>query len=425
MKVQVETLDSVRRKVEVLLPVETVDEIRETIYEEVKKHAKIKGFRPGKVPKAIITQHYKDYIDEEVKKKMVENTMFDALLEAKVEPIMEPHVDFLEKEGEHGYVLECEVLPEIELPEYKGIAIEVEPVKVTDEDVDKRIEGMQQMHAEIIAKEPDAVAEQNDFVIIKYQGYLNGQPVKEVVAESYPVELGNATLMPEFENGLIGMKANEEKDIEIAFPEDYPDKSIASKTLVFNVTMKEVKQKRLPEINDEFAKDVSYENMDALKQGVKGELTKEKEGVRDRETTQKIMETLLKDMTVPVPKRLLDKRMEAMLEEAMSRYQPDKFAAEEMQSIKLRMREEFGKRAEDRLRAEIVLARIAEKEGIKADANDVEERIKKIAEDAKKTYNEIRSVYEQYNLIGGLKSAIIEEKTVSLLRDNAVIKEKA
>ena len=425
MKVQVETLDSVRRKVEVLLPVETVDEIRETIYEEVKKHAKIKGFRPGKVPKAIITQHYKDYIDEEVKKKMVENTMFDALLEAKVEPIMEPHVDFLEKEGEHGYVLECEVLPEIELPEYKGIAIEVEPVKVTDEDVDKRIEGMQQMHAEIVAKEPDAVAGKDDFVVIKYQGYLNGQPVKEVVAESYPVELGNATLMPEFENGLIGMKANEEKDIEIAFPEDYPDKSIASKTLVFKVTMKEVKQKRLPEINDEFAKDVSYENMDALKQGVKGELTKEKEGVRDRETTQKIMETLLKDMTVPVPKRLLDKRMEAMLEEAMSRYQPDKFAAEEMQSIKLRMREEFGKRAEDRLRAEIVLARIAEKEGIKADANDVEERIKKIAEDAKKTYNEIRSVYEQYNLIGGLKSAIIEEKTVSLLRDNAVIKEKA
>ena len=333
MKVQVETLDSVRKKVEVLLPVETVDEIRETIYEEVKKHAKIKGFRPGKVPKAIITQHYKDYIDEEVKKKMVENTMFDALLEAKVEPVMEPHVDFLEKEGEQGYVLECEVLPEIELPEYKGIEVEVEPVKVTDEDVDKRIEGLQQMHAEIIAKEPDAAAEQNDFVIIKYQGYLNGQPVKEVVAESYPVELGNAMLMPEFEKGLIGMKANEEKDVEIAFPEDYPDKSIASKTLIFKVTMKEVKQKRLPQINDEFAKDVSYENMDALKQGMKDELTKEKEGVRDRETTQKIMETLLKDMTVPVPKGLLDKRLQGMLEEAMSRYQPGKFTAEEMQSI--------------------------------------------------------------------------------------------
>jgi trigger factor len=425
MKVQVETLDSVRKKVEVLLPVETVDEIRETIYEEVKRHAKIKGFRPGKIPKAIITQYYKDYIDEEVKKKMVENTMYEALLEAKVEPVMEPHVDFLEKKGEQGYALECEVLPEIELPEYKGIEVEVEPVNATNEDVDRRIEGMQQMHAEIIAKEPDAAADKGDFVIIKYQGYHDGQPVKEVAAESYPVELGNAMLMPEFEKGLIGMKANEERDIELTFPEDYPDKSIASKTLVFKVTMKEVKQKRLPEVNDEFAKDVSYENVEALKQGVKGELIKEKEAARDRETTQKIMDALLRDMTVPVPKRLLDKRLEGMLEEAMSRYQPGQFTAEEMQSIKLRMREEFGKRAEDRLRAEIVLARIAEKEGIKADNSDVEERIKKIAEDAKKTYNEIRSVYEQYNLIGGLKSAIIEEKAVSLLRDNAVIKEKA
>jgi trigger factor len=425
MKVQVETLDGVRKKVEVLLPVEIIDEIREAIYEEVKKSAKIKGFRPGKTPKSIITQYYKEYIDEEVKKKMVENTMFEALQEAKVEPVMEPHVDFLEKEGEHGYVLECEVLPEIELPEYKGIEIEVEPVKVTDEDVDKRIEGLQQMHAEIIAKEPDVAADKGDFVIIKYQGYHNGQPVKEVVADSYPVELGNAILMPEFEAGLIGMKANDERDVELTFPEDYPDKSIASKTLIFKVTMKEVKQKRLPQVNDEFAKDLSYENMDALKQGVKDELTKEKEGVRERETTQKIMETLLKDMAVPVPKGLLEKRLQGMLEEALSRYQPGKFTAEEMQSIETRMRVEFGQRAEDRLRAEIVLARIAERELISADAGEVEERIKKIAEDAKKTYNEIRTIYEQYNLIGGLKSAIIEEKAVNLLRDNAVIKEKA
>jgi trigger factor len=188
--------------------------------------------------------------------------------------------------------------------------------------------------------------------------------------------------------------------------------------------MKEVKQKRLPQINDEFAKDLSYENMGALKEGVKGELIKEKEGARDREITQKIMETLLKDMTVPVPKGLLDKRLQGMVEETMSRYQPDKLTADELQSIEMRMRAEFGQKAEDRLRAEIVLARIAEKEFIKADNDDVEERIKKIAQDANKTYNEIRNVYEQYNLIGGLKNAIIEEKAVNLLKNNAVIKEK-
>jgi trigger factor len=308
--------------------------------------------------------------------------MVEALLEAKVDPVTDPHVDFLERDGEQGYALECEVLPEIELPEYRGITIEVDPVTVTDEDVTKRIEGLQYMHAEIITKGADATVDTGDFVIIKYQGYHDGQPVKEVAAESYPVELGNSMLMPEFENGLMGMKENEEKDIEIAFPEDYPDKSIASKTLVFKVTVKEIKQKRLPQVNDEFAKDLSYENVDALRQGVRDELKKEKEDAQTRETTQKIVDALMKDLEVPVPKRLLDKRIQGMIEETMSRYQKNKFSAEEMESIETRMKAEFGKRAEDRLKAEIVLAKIAEKEGIKADGTDVEERIKKIAEDA-------------------------------------------
>jgi len=425
MEVQVETLDSVRKKIEVLLPAETIADIRETIYEEVRKQAKIKGFRPGKIPKPIITQYYKEYIDDELKKRMVQNTMYDALLEAKVAPIMEPHVDFLEKEGKQGYTLECEVLPEVELPNYKGIEVETEPVKVTDEDVTKRIEGQQQMHAEIIAKGSDAVVEQTDFVIIKYQGYNNGEPVKEVTAESYPVELGNSMLMPEFEKGLIGMKANEEKDIEIAFPEDYPDKNIASKTLIFKVTVKEVKQKRLPQINDEFAKDLNYENMDALSKGTKEELIIEKDGIRKREITQKIVETLMKNIVVPVPQRLLKIRLEGMMEEAMSRYNVGKLSPEEMKSIEDKLKADFKKRAEERIKVEIVLARIAEKEGIAADDKDVEERIKKIAEDTNKTYNEVRNVYEQYNLTGGLKSTIIEEKTIHFLQDNAIIKEKA
>jgi len=425
MKVQVETLDKVRKKVEVMLPGEMVTGIREAIYEEVKKHANIKGFRPGRVPKPIITQHYKDYIDDELKKRMVQNTMFDALLEAKIECVTEPYVDYVEKDGEQGYTLECEIMPEIELPGYTGIEVEAGPVAVTDEDVDKRIEGLQQMHAEIIDKGADATAALGDFVIIKYQGFHNGEPVKEVVSEAYPMELGNGRLMPEFENALVGMKVDEEKEIEVPFADDYPDKSIASKTLLFKMTMKEIKRKRLPEVNDDFAKDLNYENMEAFKEGVKAELSKEKEGVRTREITQKILETLLKDLDVPVPKRLLEKRIEGMIEEALSRYQAGKLSEDEMKSIEERMRAEFTKRAEDRLKVEIVLARIAEKEGIKADDKEVDERFKQIAEESGKAYNEIKSAYQQYNLTEGLKNAIVEEKAINFLRDSAVIKEKA
>ncbi|MBP1747422.1 MAG: tig, partial [Deltaproteobacteria bacterium] len=264
MNVEVESLDKVRKKVQVVLPEEKISELRESIYEELRKKAKIKGFRPGKVPKSIITTYYKDYIEEELQTRMVQSTMGEALFTAKVDPITEPIVNFIDEDGRHGYELECEVVPEIELPSYKGVEVDVDAINVSDDDVEKRIDGLQHMHAEMIARESDAAAQKGDFIVIKYQGYMDGKPVKGVGAEFYPVELGSTTLLPEFEAGLIGTKAGEEKEIEITFPEDYPDKDIATKTMQFQVLVKEIKEKRLPEINDEFAKDLNFENLEVM-----------------------------------------------------------------------------------------------------------------------------------------------------------------
>lgn len=425
MKVQVETLDSVNKKVEVLIPEETVAGIRESIYDEVRKNAKIKGFRQGKVPRPIIIQYYRDYIEEETKKRMLQDTMFDALKEAKVEPVTEPVVDFVEDGEKHGYILDCEVMPEFELPPYTGVEIEAEPINITDEDVEQRIESMRNFHASFEPKESGAAAEKGDFVVIKYQGYYNGEEMKQIVAEAYPLELGNAMLMPEFEDAVIGMKENDERDVEIPFPDDYPDKDIASKKILFKVTMKEIKQKMLPEINDEFARDMSFEDLGVMRKGVREELSKEKEGFRKRELTQKLLDAILKDLDIVVPKRLLEKRVNGMIDEAESRYQPDRFSTDEMKEIREKMRTDFSKRAEEGIRAEIVLARIAEKEEIKADDKDVEERLKVIAQDANKTYNEVKGLYEQYGLVPGLKEKIVEEKTIAWLLDRAVLRENS
>jgi len=170
MKIQVENIDSVRKKVEVTLPDEKINELRETIYGELQKQAKIKGFRPGKVPRPMIVSYYKEYIDDELKKRMVQETMYDALEEAKVNPVGQPVVDFIDEADKHGYVLECEVIPDIELPAYKGIEVEVEPVGVTDDDVAQRIDGLQQMHAEIVAKEGERGAQKGDLVIVQIPG---------------------------------------------------------------------------------------------------------------------------------------------------------------------------------------------------------------------------------------------------------------
>ncbi len=425
MKVQVENIDSVKKKVEVVLPEEKINSIRESIYSELQKQAKIKGFRPGKVPRPMIISYYKDYIDDELKKRMVQETMYEALDEAKVNPVVQPVVDFINEADRQGYVLECEVIPDIELPAYKGIEVEVEPIEVSEEEVAKRLDGLQHMHAEIVAREGDRGAQNGDLVIIKYQGYEDGKPVKGIETEAYPVELGSSTLMPEFENALIGMKENEEKEVPISFPDDYPDKDIAKKTLQFKVTMKDIKEKRLPEINDEFAKDLNFDNIEAMHKGLRDEILKEKENVRSKEIAQKVMDALISGVDIPVPKILLEKRIEMMMEEAKSRFKADRLTEEEARGIEERFRKDFEKSAETRIKSEILITKISEKEGIGADENDVQERIKKIAEDAKRPLNDVRNFYEQYNLLNNLRSSIIEERTVSFLRDNALIKERS
>ncbi len=424
MKVEVVDIDRVRKKVEVVFPEEKIVELTEGLYEELKKHAKIKGFRPGKIPRSILTTYYKDYINEEVKKRLLEFSMADALNEAKVEPLVEPVIEFLEDNERHGYTLECEVTPEIEIPVYKGVEVEVEAIKVTDEDLDKRLDGLREMHAQMLTKEPDAEAQKGDFVIIKYQGYLNGKPVKDIVTEGYPMELGSPQAMPEFENKIYGMKSGEEKDISVDFPEDYPNKDIAKKTIIFKVMIKEIREKKLPEINDEFAKDINFENMEKAREGLREEIKKEKENSRNQIISQKIVETLINSADIPVPERLREKRIEGMMNEALGQFDVNSFAAEDLQSFEKNIRLDFEKKAEDRIKGDILLLKIADKEGIKQEENDVYERMKKLAEETKRPYDDVKSFYEKNGLMGYVKGSILQEKTVNFLREHAVIKEK-
>ncbi len=425
MKVEVTEIDRVRKKVQVIIPEEKFSELREEIYDELKKRAKVKGFRPGKVPRSIITTYYKDFIDEEVHKRMIEVSMADALVEAKVNPLTEPIVDFLEQEDRHGYTLECEVVPDLELPTYKGLEIDAEPVDVTEADVENRITGLREMHAEMVSKEPGEEAQKGDFVIVKYQGYSNGKPLKDVATESYPLELGSGNLLPEFENAVFGMKAGEEKEVSVNFPDDYPDKDIARKTILFKITAKDIRQKRLPEVNDEFAKDLNYENMEKLKEGLREEVRKEKEKSRNQTISQKIIEALIAGADVPVPERVREKRVDAMMQDAQVRFNMERFAEEERLQFQNNLRKDFEKRAEERIKSDIVLSKIADKEGIKVEEGDVYERIKKLADDAKRSFDDVKGYYEKNNMMDYLRDMILQEKTLDFLKANAVIREKS
>ncbi len=422
MKVQVESVDRVRRRIEVILDEENVRELENGLYEDLRKRAKIKGFRPGKVPRSVLAAYYKDVMDEELKRKIAESTIATALSEAQVDPVSEPSIKFYEEKDKYGYTMECEISPDFDLPAYKGLEVEVEPLKISPEDVDNRLDALKEMHAEVVAKE-SGEAQKGDFVIIKYEGYVDGKPLKDARNDAYPLDLGSSTLSPEFESGIIGMKAGDEKEIEIAFAADYPDKTVASKKALFKVLLKEVKQKRLPEINDDFAKDVGFENLERLKEGISAELQKEKETERKNKVSEKIIDQLLEKTDIPVPARLLEKRLAAMAQEAKSRMKANRLSPEEERNIDNLLHKELEPQAEKGIRAGMLLSRIAKEEHISVEDGEVDERIKSIAEDTKRGYDYIRDFYEKRNLMDNLKSSLIEEKAIDLLMGSAQLKE--
>jgi trigger factor len=423
MKVEVANLDRVRKSVEVILDEEKVSELREEIYEELKKSAKIKGFRPGKVPRSVIQAYYKDYIDDELKKKMVEETMGEALTEMHVEPVSEPRVQFLE-DNQYGYTMDCEVAPEFELPDYQSIETEVAKIEVAEEGVAKRIDAMRQMHSELIDRENQEPAQKGDLVMVQYEGFRDGQPVKGVKADSYPIDLGGSNLMPEFEAGLLGMRAGEEKDLEINFPEDYPDKDIAGKNILFKVLVKEIKERKLPGVTDEFAKDAGFENVDGLTAEVRKELEKEQESQRKNAITQQIVQFLIDKTDLPVPSRLLQKRVEAMVQEARSRMKTGALSNQDERDFNAALEKQYGPEAEKRIKMGMILTKIAEREALGVEDSEVEEQLKKIAEETKRAYDYIKDFYEKYDLTGNLRNSILEEKTINLLIEKAVVKEK-
>jgi len=423
MKVDIQEIDNLTKKVEVIVSDEDTKPIEDEIYNELKKQVKVKGFRPGRVPKNIINAFYKDYIEAELKKRIVESTMGNALNEVNIKPIGDPIIDFFDDDGFKGYTIECEVIPHFEPPEYKGIEVEVEPITVSEDDVKRRMENIRQLYAQMEMKSEEEGAEKDDFMIISYQGFLDGKPLQEVKTDNYPVELGNSMLMPEFESALYGMKIGEDKEITIDFPDDYPDKDICGRRILFKIHVKEIRKKILPELDDDFAKDMGFDNLEKMRESVENDLRKEKESARNKIIYQKIIDSLLEKVDIAVPKRYLEKRVQSMLEEAKQRYEAEGITEDIMKNLEVNLRKDYEQKAEKRIKTDFLLIKIAEKENIKLDEKDVEERLKRIAEDARRPYNDVKSFYERNELLESLKGIILEEKTLNFLKDNAVIKE--
>src|SRR5512139_1312123 len=316
MKTSVEEISSIKKKVLIEIPEDQVNKEVESFYKDLGKKAKIKGFRPGKVPRNILERYFKDYVKAEVVQKLIQDTYPQALSEIDLQPVSPPVIDPGEFEGGKSfqYSAVIEVKPDLKLEGYTGLKIEGKKEEVKDEEVEARLKSLQNLHANLKTISEARPIQAGDFVIVDYEASIGGKPLEGGKAIDFTLEVGSGQFIPALEEKLIGLKPEEEKEIEVSFHQDYGYQKWAGKTISFHVKIKEIKEKILPPLDDEFAKDLGdYSSFEELKAKLKGEIEKEKELALERQLKDQLIDQLLEANPFEVPESLVEEQAKALV----------------------------------------------------------------------------------------------------------------
>lgn len=423
MDVVVEKLADLTRKITVTLPAADVRKELNEAYDKVQQEVKMKGFRRGKVPRSVIVKNFQQKVEAEVAEKLVQDTYFTAIEQEKIDAVVHPEISEprFRDDGTFSYVAMIDVKPEFELQSYKGLEVEKPVLSVGDEEVVAELESLRVEMAPLRSVVDRPVAK-GDVVVVDFQGYHNDKPMKEVKNENYTIDVGAGRISPEFEEKLIGMQPGEEASHEVEFAAKYPNPILAGKKVRFKVRVNDIKERVLPELDDEFAKDVGseYANLDALKGAIHERLFKAKQEKADGDLDDRIMHKLLETHTFPVPIRLVRFEVEEMIKAMVKSLEKNGLDLEAAGINRQELAERNRPIAEKRVRGDFLLKKIAEVESIKVNEEDIERGFKRIGEQ----YNMSVAQVKQY--FGGsrddllpLVNELLNEKILAFLRAEA------
>ena len=394
-------------------------------YAKVRKDIMIPGFRKGKAPRKFVEKmygaqvFYEDAVNEifpEIYKEAIEAQDFKAVGQPSVADMQTP------EDGSVVLVVSTELYPEVTLGEYKGIEVGKKAVAVTDDEVAAELGRMQDRAARIETVEREA--QMGDTVVLDFDGYVDGKQFQGGKAEGYTLTLGSGAFIPGFEDQLAGLKAGDEKDIAVKFPENYT-KELAGKDATFKCKIHEVKETIKPELDDEFAKDVSeYDTLDALKDSIRGDLTAKRQESVDREFENDAVLAAGKNMTCDIPACMIDEQADRQLEQFAYQLQAQGMKFEDYMKMVggdvKSMRDTMRPMAEQTVRTNILLSEIARQENIEVSDEEIEEELKKMAEQYKMELDKVKAAVD----MDAVKSDLKGRKAVKLIVDNARAVEK-
>lgn len=391
-------------------------------YAKCRKDIMLPGFRKGKAPRKMVesmygaTVFYEDAVNE-----IFPDIYTKAIVEQELKAVGSPSVSNMDTPDEGGVVLtiETELYPEVTLGQYKGLEVPKREVKVEESEVDAEVNRMAERNARI--ETVDRAAANGDTVVIDFEGFVDDQPFQGGKAEDYSLTLGSGSFIPGFEDALVGAVAGEERDVNVTFPEDYSAKELAGKPAVFKCKVHEVKESIKPELDDEFAKDVSeFDTLDALKDDIRTRFTKSRTEQNDRAFESAAVQMAAANMTCSIPACMIDEQVDHQIEQFAYQLQSQgmkmedyvKMVGGDLSSLRASMRP----MAEQTVRSDILLSEIAHAENLEVTDEEVEEELKKLAEQYQMELDKVKAAVDT----AAVKSDLMGRKAAKLITDSAV-----
>ena len=423
--VKMEELSPVKKKLSLEIPWSEVKNELNAVYREVGKKAKIKGFRPGKIPRNVLETYYKEQAEEETATNIVNKYYWQTLEDKGIVAVSRPEInqEGLKEDTAFSFSASFETEPEFEPKGYKGIELEKEKIQVTDSDMEKRLDEIRQMFATMEEIKDDRPAVKGDFVVIDFAGSLNGELSKELKADDYYLEIGSQKFVPGFEEQLIGMKNEETKSINVVFPVNYHEKKFAGKEIIFNVTLKNIKEKKLPEIDENFIKNFDrYNSIEDLKTDVRKTLEEKFQGLAETNLQNNITEVLIKENDFEVPPSLLERQIYYMMADTQKRMISAGMDEKNAMELSFKMHDKFKDDAVKIVKSFLLLKKIAKKESFIVEENDIEKYIQELAAQYGRDYESFRTMYDNEERKDSLKMELMQKKVFDFIEQNANIK---
>lgn len=429
MQVSVEDLSSVKKVMHIEVPQEEVVHQLDEAYKELKKTAKLKGFRQGKTPRSVLERHYKKSVNADISQKLIQESFAEAIQETGLKMVGSPLIDppELDEKAPYKYSAVVEIAPDLEDLDYKGMELSKTLYKSTDQEVDAQLKMIQQTISEKETVKEDRPIATADFAVIDYKAFKGEDPVPQIPPmENYTLKVGSGSIHKDFDDQLVGMKAGDSKKITVTFPENESDKFLSNAQITFDVTLKEIRQVKLHEINDDFAKKLgTFDSLDALKTGIRENLKEGYDKRTEQEMNEQIFQALLEKQDFEVPDFLVSLELSQMISDIEKRLEAHDKSLNDLGMTREQLAEKYHETAVKQVKRHLLLNKLIDQEKLDLSDEEMDTAYEEMAKAFRQPADVLKKYYEtNLEQLNFFKHALLEKKAIKLIIDNSTIIEK-